>query len=82
MCGMRTCDFCGHSEINHWGHSCAHKHCRACFGFMASGMDVVDYLIAADELFKPRGLIGDNEVLDEYSAIREHLGRVMETASQ
>lgn len=85
---MRTCGYCSHDEIKHWGFECfavtGSNQC-GCLGFTArviTNKALKEYYTQAEERLKPRGQIGDLEVLDEYSAIREHLAEVMEKESR
>ncbi len=84
---MRKCGYCGHDELIHWASECAGPKFKGCYchGFTAHELltvqDKLDYIRAQVAKHENRGQIGDVEVLDEYGAIREHLGKIMEKAS-
>jgi hypothetical protein len=85
----RQCTECKHKEMVHTGHGCygkggadgGHVAVCDCTGFCARDLSVQEVAIVLLEEGEPRGQIGDASVGDEFSAIREHLGKIMEKAS-
>lgn len=87
---VRQCSWCSHDEIKHWGTEClawpGNVQC-GCLGFTAQELRTPKQIAEYERLGrerrygKPRGQIGDIEVLDEYSEIREHLAKIMERES-
>lgn len=87
---MRTCTQCKHNEMVHTGRGCyalggtegGYAPTCGCLGFSARELSAKELLITLSEEGEPRGQIGHASVGDEFSAIREHLGKIMEKASQ
>ena len=52
-----------------------------CPGFCARELSKAEWDIVTDEIGVARGIVNSNEVADDYSEIRRHLGKVMEEAS-
>lgn len=86
----RQCTQCQHGEMAHIERGCyglggregGHVAVCNCPGFCARDLAAKELAIMLIEEGEPRGQIGDASVGDEYSTIREHLGQIMEKASQ
>ena len=80
---IRVCTICGHGEHHHFQLECAGKAKWACYcpGFCARELSKAEWDIVTDEIEVARGIVNSNEVADDYSEIRRHLGKVMEEAS-
>ena len=81
---VRVCTLCDHGEHFHFGHECAGlpKWECLCDGFCARELSSLEREVMHLEIGLRRGRVGDIEPLDEYGAIKEHLGRIMEKVSQ
>ena len=86
----RACTQCTHGEMAHAGRVCyalggtegGYAPVCDCCGFSARDLTAKEVAIMLLEEGEPRGQIGDASVSDEYGEIREHLGKIMEKASQ